>query len=130
MCKGGKAVNSTDQKYFLLMRTLSEGKATVEELAAVDKAIHELSETEQVEFNNFQHKVGEVFLKIREELDEGLEELADRFPEETDPRKWDADDWLMFEEAVTGHKFQMLYITYATQTPNINLMWEEIKNRL
>lgn len=123
-------MNSTDQKYFLLMRTLSENKASKEELAAVDKAIHELSETEQVEFNDFQHKVGEIFLKIREELDEGLEEMADAFPDETDPRKWDADDFLKFHGAVVGHKFEDLYITYATQKPNLHLMWEEIKNRL
>lgn len=123
-------MNNTDQKYFLLMRTLSEGKATVEELAAVDKAIHELSETEQVEFNNFQHKVGEVFLKIREELDKGLDELADAFPDETDPRKWNGPDWQMFHAAVEGHEFEELYTTYAKQQPNLHLMWEEIKNRL
>lgn len=123
-------MNSSEQKYFLLMRTLSEGKATTAELAAVDKSIAELSETEQVEFNDFQHKVGEVFLKIREDLDQGLTDMADDFPDETDPRKWEAEDWITFEWAINGHQFEHFYRTYARQQPNLHLMWEEIKNRL
>jgi hypothetical protein len=120
----------TEQKYFLLMRTLSEGTATKAELQAVNKAIAELTETEQVDFNDFQHKVGEVFLKIREELDEGLDEMADAFPDETDPRKWNFADWVQFHDVVKGHKFEELYTTYARQQPNLHLMWKEIETRL
>lgn len=123
-------MNPTEAKYFLLMRTLFEGTATKAVLQAVNKAIGELSETEQVDFNNFQHKVGELFLTIREELDQGLEELAHRFPEETDPRKWDWADWIDFDMAVLNHKYEELYRTYAKQEPNIHLMWKEIESRL
>jgi hypothetical protein len=120
----------TEQKYFLLMRTLSEGTASKAELQAVNRALAELTETEQVDFNDFQHKVGEVFLKIREELDQGLDEMADAFPDEPDPRKWNFADWVQFHDVVKGHKFEELYTTYARQQPNLHLMWKEIETRL
>lgn len=122
-------MNSSEQKYLLLLKTLYGG-ATKAELDAVGKAIAELSETEQVDFNNFQHKVGEIFLKIQEELDQGLTDMADDFPDETDPRKWDGDDFVKFSVAIDGHKFEDLYRTYALQQPNIHLMWKEIETRL
>lgn len=123
-------MNTTQQKYLLLLKTLYNLDAGRQEKEAVGKAIHEMTETEQVEFNNFQHTVGEHFLKIREELDKGLDELADVFPDETDPRKWDTDDWGKFYSAVSGHKFEWFYITYARQEPNIGLMWAEIEKRI
>lgn len=117
-------------KYLTVLKTLYDPKSGKQELEAAGKAIAELTETEQVEFNNFQHTVGEHFLKIRDELDKGLDDLADVFPEETDPRKWHGADWVTFYNAIEGHKFEELYTTYAKQEPNIHLMWEEIESRL
>jgi len=123
-------LNTTQQKYLLLLKTLYDPTAGDQDRFAVGRAIHALTETEQVDFNNFQHYVGEHFLKIKEELDKGLDELADEFPEETDPRKWDVGDWYLFDVAVAGHKYENLYRTYAMQQPNIHLMWEEIEKRI
>jgi hypothetical protein len=123
-------VNTTEQKYLLLLKTLYDPKSTKAELSAVGKAIAELTETQQVDFNNFQHKVGEVFLQIQADLDKGLDELADDFPEETDPRKWEDEDWVTFDLAVFEHKYEELYRTYAEQKPNLHLMWKEIETRL
>lgn len=117
-------------KYLTILKTLYDPKSGKQELEAAGKAIAELTETEQVEFNNFQHTVGDHFLKIREELDKGLDDLASAFPEETDPRKWDVGDWWQFDTAVEGHKFEGLYRTYANQQPNLHLMWAEIESRL
>lgn len=100
------------------------------ELLAVGKAQQDFTETEQVEFNDFQHKVGNIFLELKDELDKGLDDLADAFPEETDPRKWDGQDWQMFHAAVEDHRFEEIYTTYAKQKPNLHLMWEEIESRL
>lgn len=129
MLEGGNTVKNKD-KYLLMLKTLYAGNAGKAELEAVAKAIAELTETEQVEFNNFQHTVGEHFLKVREELDEGLTAMADQFPEETDPRKWDIDDWYQFSVAIEGHKYAELYRTYSKQEPNIHLVWAEIESRL
>lgn len=123
-------MNTSEQKYLLLLKTMYDPTAGKQELAAVGKAIAELSETEQVDFNNFQHKVGEVFLQIQADLDKGLEEMADDFPDETDPRKWDVGDWMRFGMAIEGHKFQEFYSTYANQQPNLHLVWKEITDRL
>lgn len=113
-----------------MLKTLYDPKANEQEFASVGKAVSELTETEQVEFHNFQHTVGEHFLTIKEELDKGLDELADAFPEETDPRKWDGQDWQMFHAAVEDHKYQEIYTTYARQEPNLGLMWAEIETRI
>lgn len=117
-------------KYVTMLKVMYSDLPQQAELDAVNKAIHELTETEQVEFNNFQHTVGEVFLKVREELDAGLEEMAGHFPDETDPRKWDIGEWYMFDLAIAGHKYEELYRTYAEQKPNLHLMWKEIETRL
>lgn len=123
-------MKASEQKYLNLLKLMYDPKAGDQDLLAVRRAIGELTETEQVDFNDFSHKVGEVFLKVREELDEGLEELADAFPDETDPRKWNGPDWQMFHAAVEGHKYEELYTTYAKQEPNLHLMWKEIETRL
>lgn len=130
MPEDGDTVNARQQKYLLLLKTLYDPKAGRQEKESVSKALAELTETEQVEFNDFQHVVGEHFLKIREELDKGLDDLADAFPDESDPRKWDVGDWMRFGMAIEGHKYQELYSTYANQQPNIHLMWAEIESRL
>jgi hypothetical protein len=121
---------STQAKYLTLLKTLYNPKAGDQDKAAVGRAIHQLTETEQVDFNNFQHYVGEIFLKLMEELDKGLEELAPLCPDETDPRKWDAVEWCMFYSAVSNHKFERLYVSYARQEPNLHLVWEEIEKRI
>jgi hypothetical protein len=123
-------VNTTQQKYMLILKTLYNPEAGRQEKESASKAIHELTETQQVDFNNFQHYVGEIFLKVKEELDQGLEELADRFPDETDPREWDMDDWAKVVAAISGHKYEEIYWTYANQQPNIHLIWAEIEKRL
>lgn len=123
-------MNTRQQKYLLLLKTLYNPQAGQQEKVAVQKAFREMSETEQVEFNDFQHIVGEVFLTIQAELDQGLEELADKCPDETDPRKWNIFDWFKFHDAVKGHKYQEVYTTYAKQEPNIHLIWAEIESRL
>lgn len=94
------------------------------------KAMQKLEEEEQDAFTAFQVDVGNLFLELKDELDQGLEDLADVHPEETDPRKWGFDDWLMFETSIKGHKFEEIYRTMAKGEPNINLVWKEIESRI
>lgn len=96
----------------------------------VQRAIERMLDNEREEYVAFQHKVSETYLQLLEELDQGLEELADQCPDEIDPRKWTEEDWVTFDTAVFGHKFERLYRTMAQQEPNLHIMWDEIKNRL
>lgn len=121
---------SYNPKHLTLLKTKYDPKAGTAEVAATHKAFAEMSETEQQQFNDFAHVVGNHFLQLMEDLDDGLTELADRFPDETDPRKWDWDDWLRFEDAIDCHKYEEFYRTYAKQEPNLHLVWQEITNRL
>lgn len=117
-------------KHLSLLKIMYDPKSGKQELESVKKAQLEMSETEQVQFDDFQYKVGNVFLQLKDDLDKGLEELADEFPDETDPRKWESGDWFDFYTAVLGHQYEALYTTYAKQEPNLHLMWEEIEKRL
>lgn len=93
-------------------------------------AIGRMDEEETKEFEATQKIVGDIFIELMEELDEGLEELADACPHEPDPREWDLSDWMTFELAISGHKYEEFYRTYATQENNIHLVWKEIEERI
>ena len=123
-------MTQNNAKHLTLLKVMYDTTAGQQEMLAVGKALSEMTETEQQEFYDFQHVVGNHFVTVMEELDNGLEALADSFPNETDPRKWDLSDWFVFEQAITGHKYEQFYRTYANQQPNIHLVWEEIESRL
>lgn len=117
-------------KHLTLLKLMYDPKSGKQELESLAKAREEMSETEQVEFSNFQHKVGNLWVELQDELNQGLEDMADAFPDETDPRKWEPADWVTFGVAVFGHKYEDLYTTMAKQEPNLHLVWEEIEARL
>ena len=118
------------QKNLALLKALYDPKTGDQEHIALRRTFGEMSETEQVEFNEYAHVVGNAYTDLLEELDEGLTELADAFPDESDPRKWDDGDWVEFFVAVAGHKYEEFYITYASQKPNFQLVWQEIEQRI
>jgi len=89
-----------------------------------------LSTEDQAEFNTFMFDVGALFEELKEELDQGLEDLADACPEETNPRKWDDGDWANFYGAVSGHRFEEIYTLMAEGKENIHLIWKELEKRL
>ena len=89
-----------------------------------------LSAEDEELFKQFIFDVGALFTEIREELDQGLEDLADDCPEETDPRKWNEHDWYQFTFAVKNHKFREIYTLMAQGKENIHLIWREIEARL
>lgn len=116
------------RKYLVILKDMYSGDQVRIEMA--HRALGFLSEEERATFDQFQKDVGAVFMEVREELDKSLEELADVCPEETDPRKWNAVDWAVFELAIAGHKYETILRTYAAQLPNIHLIWKEIDTRL
>lgn len=125
-------MSKNTQKHLTLLKVMYSPKSTRAELLAVQKATSsdQMTETEQVEFADFMHRVGNLHIELNHEMDLELTRMADSFPNETDPRKWDASDWLVFDMAVDGHPFQAIYTTYAKQEDNLHLIWAEIESRL
>lgn len=115
-------------KHLTILQNLYSGDRVLIESAARSRKFFE--DGEQEAFDAFQVDVGNVFLELKDELDQGLEDLADVHPEETDPRKWTAAEWKMFEDSIVGHEFQEIYRTMAHGQPNIHLIWEVIEDRL
>lgn len=105
-------------------------KATLSGHPSAEVGMKSLSTEDRELFNQFVWDVGALFTEIREELDQGLEDLADSCPEETDPRKWDVIEWSTFHKAVYGHKYAEIYTLMAQDKENIHLVWREIENRL
>lgn len=116
------------RKYLTILQNLYSGDKTLIDMAK--RAQGKFEEGEQEAFNAFAIDVGNMFIELKEELDQGLEDIADYCPEETDPRKWDIGDWATFEIAVAGHKFEDIYRTMAKCEDNINLIWAVIEDRL
>lgn len=115
-------------KHLTILKNLYSGDRVLIGAAARSQKLFE--EGEQEAFNAFQIDVGNLFLELKDELDQGLEDLADLHPEETDPRKWTGADWHMFEDSIKGHKFEDIYRTMAHGQQNINLIWDVIEDRL
>ena len=115
-------------KHLTILKNLYSGDRVLIGAAARSQTLFE--EGEQEAFNAFQVDVGNMFLELKEELDQGLEDIADYCPDETDPRKWTGAEWHMFEDAIKGHKFQEIYRTMAHGQQNIYLIWEVIEDRL
>lgn len=115
--------------HLLLLKTLYGPQESVTK-DMVAKAIERMSEAEQVEFSNLQHRVGNLWVELQAELEQGLNDMADDFPDEADPRKWKVADWFTFDCAVEGHRFAKLYRTMAMGQPNLHLVWNEIESRL
>lgn len=116
------------RKHLVILKDMYSGDQVRIEMA--HRALSFIQDEERDEFNAFQVDVGNVFIEVKEELDQALEDLGDYCPEETDPRKWGAADWAMFEIAIAGHKYETILRTYAAQLPNIHLIWKEIDTRL
>lgn len=105
-------------------------KPTATDSQMVQNAIKRMSETEQEQYSALMILVGEHFTNLMEDLDRELEKLADIFPDEEDPREWDADDFLKFEAAIEGHEYEELWRTYAMQEDNIHLVWAKVQERI
>lgn len=118
------------ESHLAILKTLYGAGADNVVRATATKAIERMEEKEKEEFSAFQKLVGDTYIQLMEDLDTGLEELADACPHEPDPRKWDLSDWVTFDLAVFGHKYEELYRTMAKQESNIQLVWKEIENRL
>ena len=116
------------RKHLEILKNMYSGDRVRIEMA--HRALSFVEGDERDAFNAFQVDVGNVFIEVKEELDQVLEDLADRCPEETDPRKWNAADWAVFELAITGHKYERILRTYAAGLPNIDLIWAEIDGRI
>lgn len=118
------------QSHLALLRTMYAPKPTATDSQMVQNAIKRMSETEQEQYSALMILVGEHFTNLMEDLDRELEKLADIFPDEEDPREWDADDFLKFEAAIEGHEYEELWRTYAMQEDNIHLVWAKVQERI
>ena len=116
------------RKFLTILKNLYSGDAVLVGMAT--KATQQMEEAEHEAFTQFQVDVGALFIELKDELDKGLEDMADSFPEETDPRKWDVIEWSVFHKAAFGHKFYEIYSTMAQGKPNIDLIWGELENRI
>lgn len=105
-------------------------KPLTTDLQMVENAIGRMSEKEQEEFSALMILAGQEFTNLMEDLDRELEKLADIFPDEEDPRNWDADDFLKFEAAIAGHEYEELWRTYALQKENLHLVWAKVLERI
>lgn len=114
------------RKYLTILQNLYSGDKTLIDMAK--RAQAKFEEGEQDYFNAFQIDVGNMFIELKEELDQGLGDLGDF--SDADPRKWDDGDWYQFYGAVMGHKFEGIYVKMANREPNIDLIWGELENRL
>jgi len=116
------------RKFLTILKNLSSGDAVL--VAAASRSTNLFEDEEREAFTQFQVDVGALFLELKEELDQGLEDMADSFPEETDPRKWDVIEWSVFHKAAFGHKFYEIYRTMAQCKDNIDLIWDVIEDRI
>ena len=116
------------RKFLTILKNLYSGETAT--INAARKAQTLMEDKEAVAFATFQIDVGALFLELKEELDQGLEELAPVHPEEPDPRKWDVGDWYQFHLTTQDHEFYEIYRTMAKGEPNIDLIWKELENRI
>jgi hypothetical protein len=116
------------RKHLEILKNMYSGDRVRIEMA--HRALNMIEEEEREAFDQFQRDVGNVFIEVKEELDQTLEDLADDCPDEPDPRKWNAADWAVFELAINGHRFENILRTYAAGLPNIDLIWKEIDQRI
>lgn len=116
------------RKHLTILKALYSGKR--EEINAAQKAQQLFEEDEKNAFWAFQVDVGNLFVELKEELDQKLDDIADACPEETDPRKWTGADWAQFEIAIAGYEHEDILRTYAAGIENINLIWSVIEDRL
>jgi hypothetical protein len=117
-------------KYPNKKKFLAIYKAAQNNHPSAQAGMNSLNVDERKLFDEFFFDCGALFLELKDELDAGLEELAEVHPEETDPRKWDIKDWNQFHKATEGHKFYHIYRLMAEGKSNIHLIWEEIERRL
>lgn len=105
-------------------------KAAQNNHPSAQAGMNSLNVTERKLFDEFFFDCGGLFLELKDELDQGLEDIADDCPTETDPRKWNGSDWEVFLNAVKHHKYREIYTLMAQGKSNIHLIWEEIERRL
>lgn len=118
------------QSHIALLRTMYGPNPLPTDLQMVQNSIKRMEEKEQEQFSAFMILAGEMFTTLMEDLDRELEKLADIFPDEEDPRNWDADDFLKFEAAIAGHEYEELWRTYALQKDNLHLVWVKVLERI
>lgn len=111
-------------KFIALYRAITSGHPSAE------ATFKSLTEQERADFAAFQLRAGAAYVALMDELEQGLEELADVHPDESDPRKWTDDDWATFKAATESHKFYEFYRTMAAGQNNIDLIWQELTKRL
>ena len=116
------------RKHLTILKNLYSGETAT--INAAHKAQAQFEEGEQEAFNAFQVDVGNLFIELKEELDQKLEDIADYCPEETDPRKWTGPEWQMFGAAIEGYEHEDILRTYAAGIDNINMIWRVIEDRL
>lgn len=114
-------------KHLEIVKNLYSGDTVL--AGSAIRACEFMEEAEIDEFGNFQTEVGNLFVDLHTELDEAVANLGDDFTD-PDPRKWDMDDWLTFEVAIKGHKYEEIIRRYAGGKQNIDLIWKELSNRL
>jgi hypothetical protein len=116
------------RKFLTILKNLYSGETAT--INAARKAQELMEDKEAVAFATFQFDVGALFIELKEELDQGLEDLAPVHPEEPDPRKWDFSDWFQFEQTTKDHPFYEIYKTMGKGEANINLIWDVIEDRI
>lgn len=124
---GDTVITDNRRKHLTIVKNMYSGDTILQSMAI--KACDKMEDKERVAFATFQVDVGNIFVELKEELDEAVEGLSEDFSD-GDPRKWSMDDWLTFEVAVTGHKYEEIIRLYANGQPNIHLIWQELENRL
>jgi hypothetical protein len=88
-----------------------------------------LDEEQKKQWDQFIYDAGAIWLEIKDELDEAIESLGDGFSD-SDPRKWEPLDWWEFYAGVEDHPLKEILIKYAKGESNLDLIWEELSNRL
>jgi len=114
------------RKHLTILKNLYSGDKTL--IGMAGRAKDKFEEGEQEAFSAFQVDVGNLFIELKAELDEGIEHFGEF--SDPDPAKWDFDDWFQFENAIAGKPFEEIYRLMAQRKPNIDLIWGEIENRL
>lgn len=114
------------RKHLTILKNLYSGDKTLVSMG--HRALGKFEEGEDEAFATFQQDVGALFIELKEELDEGIENLGEY--SDPDPAKWDFDDWFQFQNAIAGHKYEEIYNLMAQRKPNIDLIWGEIENRI
>ena len=110
-------------KFIALYRAAQSGHPSAE------VGLKSLNTEDKALFDQFVFDAGAVFIELKDELDEAIEGLGDGFSD-PDPRKWTALDWWEFYAGIEDHPHKEILTKYAKGENNMDLIWEELSNRL